>query len=309
MTLRQFLLMSPLCLLASGCLGAEPPGIPSNIPADREVTWSPDGQQIAFLHTGGTETPGLYVAGIDGRDRRLLVAGQFGSPDWSPDGTAIALTLGFAYQILRFDLAADTALALTTSGFNGTPSWSPSGQTIAFSSDGGDSRNPPDLWLMNADGTSLRRIPLGTPPRNGLSEPDWDPTGARLVASGAFSTGPTTFVEALFVTDTAGRDTVWFEFSPAQAAQPAWSPDGNWIAYVKARTGSPGDIWLIRPDGAEDHVLITNGAFPAWSPDGGRIAFSRSTAEEGAIWSVDVASGSVERLSWPRGPDSPGSLP
>lgn len=162
---------------------------------------------------------------------------------------------------------------------------------------------------MNADGTALRRIPLGTPPRNGLSEPDWDPTGTKLVASGAFSTGPTTFVEALFVTDTAGRDTVWFAFPPVHAAQPAWSPDGNWITYVKAQAGSAGDIWLMRPDGADDHLLIRNGAFPAWSPDAARIAFSRITAEEGAIWSVDVASGSTERLSWPRGFASAGNLP
>ncbi len=57
-------------------------------------------------------------------------------------------------------------------------------------------------------------------------------------------------------------------------AQPAWSPDGAWIAFV---TWSPdgGHLYKVRADGSAAPVrLSTRPAIfqhPAWSPDGGRL--------------------------------------
>ena len=60
------------------------------------------------------------------------------------------------------------------------------------------------------------------------------------------------------------------------ARQPAWSPDGKWIAFFAYRDGGY-DLWAIAPDGSNQHKL-TNGPFddrePAWSHDGTRIAFA-----------------------------------
>jgi Tol biopolymer transport system component len=60
--------------------------------------------------------------------------------------------------------------------------------------------------------------------------------------------------------------------------QPAWSPDGQWIAYVNwADEG--GHIWKIRADGSGSPVKLTHvPAFyrdPAWSPDSKRIVALR----------------------------------
>ena len=66
-------------------------------------------------------------------------------------------------------------------------------------------------------------------------------------------------------------------------AEPKWSPDGRWIAFVAKRAANgaekPEDesqVWLIAPDGGEARRLTTiaTGAFGIkWFPDSKRIAF------------------------------------
>jgi Tol biopolymer transport system component len=49
--------------------------------------------------------------------------------------------------------------------------------------------------------------------------------------------------------------------------------DPAWIAYQTNRSGSEG-VWLIHPDGTEDHQIATGGPnvlLPYWSPDGKRL--------------------------------------
>ena len=60
--------------------------------------------------------------------------------------------------------------------------------------------------------------------------------------------------------------------------QPAWSPDGQRIAFMRYRTGGY-DIFVMNADGS-GLAALTNGddddRSPAWSPDGTKIAFSRA---------------------------------
>lgn len=65
-------------------------------------------------------------------------------------------------------------------------------------------------------------------------------------------------------------------FNPGGSAlrDPAYSPDGRWIAYKQGL-----DIWMARSDGSAPRALTKAGANdsePAFSPDGKRIAFVRS---------------------------------
>lgn len=60
-----------------------------------------------------------------------------------------------------------------------------------------------------------------------------------------------------------------------------WSPDGQWIAHSyinpNARTASDRDIYIIRADGNNKSIRLTNISgtpdAPVWSPDGARIVF------------------------------------
>jgi TolB protein len=57
---------------------------------------------------------------------------------------------------------------------------------------------------------------------------------------------------------------------------PTWSPDGLWLAY-EVYAGDDLDLWILRVDGSEAPIQLTNAPFldasPDWGPDGRRIAF------------------------------------
>ncbi len=70
---------------------------------------------------------------------------------------------------------------------------------------------------------------------------------------------------------------------------PAWSPDGRWIAYFSDETGEY-ELWIRPSDGTGAARRLTEGgeAFrftPVWSPDSTRLTFTDKAAR---LWLVDV---------------------
>jgi hypothetical protein len=58
---------------------------------------------------------------------------------------------------------------------------------------------------------------------------------------------------------------------------PAWSPNGERIAYV-----TRGDLWVADADGSHQALLERRADNPVWAPNGRRLAFSR----DGWIWTI-----------------------
>jgi TolB protein len=69
--------------------------------------------------------------------------------------------------------------------------------------------------------------------------------------------------------DGTGQRAVLVRDVDAEERDPAWSPDGRWIAFSSNREGPVFDLYLIRPDGTELQ-RITHGdgdtRYAAWKP-------------------------------------------
>lgn len=258
------------------------------LPSDREPAWSPDGQWLAFSYSDSISPRGVYVARLDGNERRLVAPYGWG-PQWSPDGMRLLIGVGFSGQVFVVDLAGDSITQLTDSGANVPFSLSPNGQIVAFGSDGRFGGGSHGVWLMQFDGSQPRRLPLEY-----FGYFDWAPSGDQLVGTG---------LSHLAIVDTFVTDTIHLT-AATTPYQPAWSPTGEWITYVR-NLGSQTEVRLIRTDGSNEHLLFQGPvADPTWSPDGQSVAFSRFTGNETAIWAIDVNGQNLRQISWPSGRSS-----
>jgi len=124
-------------------------------------SYSPDGSQIAFI-SGKSGSPQVYIMDADGYNVQLLTPYKPGvrsyraSPDWSPDGRAIAYEQQQGlFQVWMIDLRDRVPKQLTSEGENEGPSWAPDGRHIVLSSSrGGDKQ----LWILDTESGRARQL-------------------------------------------------------------------------------------------------------------------------------------------------------
>jgi Tol biopolymer transport system component/imidazolonepropionase-like amidohydrolase len=86
---------------------------------------------------------------------------------------------------------------------------------------------------------------------------------------------------------------------PDEARLPAWSPDGQWIAFQHFSAGH-WRIFIIARDGTGLRQLtqgMSDDREPVWSADGKAIFFSSDRAGNFDIWKVGLDSGAPEQLT------------
>ena len=81
--------------------------------------------------------------------------------------------------------------------------------------------------------------------------------------------------------------------------EPAWSPDGRWVAYSRTeRRSKLTSVYVIPGTGGTPRLLVRGARSPSWSPTGRRLAILRARGSSfrscpGArgVWTVAVAGG------------------
>ena len=274
-----------IATLASGC-GAEV-GAPIRIDEPVELlsyddapAWSPDGSRIAYQRRRGSpSTMGIWIVDTAGVANHEVLHGAWGYPDWSPDGTRLAISYIGIYSVTP---TGDSLQVITTKGF--TPRWSPDGNELAFQNV--DNYSIGSIGLVSRDGTGLRSL---APTGSDLWQPDWSPDGTRLVHVRRPSP------EEVFVMDTTGHAEQRLTMDEYPDFNPAWSPDGQWIAWTSVRQAGS-EIWLMKPDGTGAHSL-TSGFYPSWSPDSRRIAFAQTVSNTVLLFAIDLETLRIRQLT------------
>jgi len=121
------------------------------------------------------------------------------------------------------------------------------------------------------------------------TDPDVSPDGKLVV----FSSTRHSQTGDIYLKKVEGQTVTRLTHDPANDIQPAWSPDGRFIAFTSDRSGN-WDIYVMTADGRKP-FQVTNGLaheiHPSWSPDGARLCYSLYNSRTGQweIWVVEVA--------------------
>lgn len=121
-------------------------------------TWSPNGQEIAYV-SFENKRPAIYRQKITGERQRLTsYPGLNNAPAWSPDGSKMAMVLSKDDnpEIYVMDLSSGALTRLTEHfGIDTEPVWMPDGKAIIFTSNRG---GQPQLYRIRLSDRKLERL-------------------------------------------------------------------------------------------------------------------------------------------------------
>jgi len=253
--------------------------------------------RIAFvsLKDGAKE---LFVMDYDGHqpaqvtfDALLNLA-----PSWSPDKQRLVFTSyrdGEDPKIQELDLITGRRRTLVAfPGLNITPEWAPGGQELAFST---TTDGNAEVYKVDRDGKRFERL---TAHRAADLAPTWSPTGREIAFTSDRGGNPQIYLMGADGSNI--RPLTYKDQHGSYNTAAAWSPKGNWIAYVCRDDRRLLKICLISPDGQQWRRLTTgnsNDESPSWAADGRHVAFSSARNGKRDIYMITTDGADLERLT------------
>ena len=231
---------------------------------------SDSGTLVYVREQGAEDQVALHWMDREGKTTPMRATlARWNSPQFSPDGSRLALDIldeRGQNDVWVYDWARDSLSRLTFDTANERrPVWTEDARRITFSS--GRPGNTALYW-QRADGTGqIQRLTEGKNPQIAGS---WHPSGKILAFE---ETALETRVDLMLLPIEGdevsgwkpGKPTVFLQ-TPTSESQPAFSPDGRWLAYVSTESGR-NEVY-VRPfpgPGGKWQVSIDGGSDPAWS--------------------------------------------
>ena len=174
---------------------------------DMHPSFSPDGSRLVYSSIGSRSGVWeIWVVTLATRERMMVGTGLF--PSWSPDKSVDRIAFQRARQrgsrwfsLWTLDLSEGEARRITEVAVSSnaaiiSPCWSPDGKRLAFATvvdpaqtNKGKPRGQQDVWIIDADGGSRRRLTDGT---SACLSPCWS-SDSRVY----------------FISDRGGHENVW----------------------------------------------------------------------------------------------------
>ncbi|MBI3262314.1 MAG: PD40 domain-containing protein [Acidobacteria bacterium] len=293
----------------------------------RPFGWTPDGKELLVLRSLKDGTNQIAMVSVQDGSIRVLksLSWDYTTMSLSPDGRYIAYDAlsgdnksPTEISVLAADGSRETPAVQGPAG-NGSPLWSHDGSQILFLSDrtgnislwrvpmeGGTPKGPAEL--VKAD---IGRVGLKGITRNGT---------LYYLVSGVFRTN--VYIAELDAAMKVTKPPVLAteRFLNSNSA-PAWSPDGESLAYLSSRgprgASSSTTVLVIRTlkTGEERDLSLPQGfqtgnlaPSPRWFPDGRSVLVLGPAGKGAAFYRVDLASGKAELLLAPKGAFGQGGL-
>ena len=245
----------------------------------KDVAWSPDGKQIAFV----SSTPGPEAAEASGDP--MVITRYLYKPDAGEGMTRF--NDNQRLHIFVVDVGSKQIRQLTQGNFDEhSIDWSPDGKLLLFASN----REPNqdeffnyDLFTLQLSDGSIHRL---TATESNEYDPLWSPDGKYIAFRGTRRglTDRETTMEDTHVwvmkADGSNRREIGAAIDNRQGA-PAWSADGSALYFVVQERGSFHLVKLPVAGGSPEYVVKGDGFVGSWSvAKNGALAYSFSSSSD-----------------------------
>ncbi|MEP7336597.1 MAG: LpqB family beta-propeller domain-containing protein, partial [Acidobacteriota bacterium] len=262
---------------------------------ESEPTFSPDGNQIAFVWNGERgDNQDIYVKQIGNETLVRLTTNpaQDRGPSWSPDGRWIAFTRRASNEIGLYLIPSlggaerkIAALAPTLLPEFPVPlSWTPDSEWLAVQ-DKSSLQEPYSICLVARETGEKRR--LTTPQtKTGDERPTVSPDGKTIL----FTRTRNPEMNDLYLVPITGGELRQVLFDQeTSVSSPTWTPDGRAILFISRRDGADG-LWKVPESGGipvKVEAVRENLSGFVLSRLGNRLAWAQSV-DDTNIWRLEL---------------------